>query len=681
MPVGVSAVALAVDDDVDEEGLAGSRDLDAAADRGPQVGGRLDGDAVDALAPREAGEVDVWIAEVHAGVAVGRLHLAVVAGVGEAYGLVVPVVRHHGEHRHAVAGLRPEAGGAVHHRAVADAADDLPVRLAELGAGRGADAPAEAGAGGREPGLLVVTVAGGEELVRAAEVLADDDRIGVEFRLEHVAQLVGVDRTPADVRRVELWLPASGVGPGSADLRSSLLRGERFDRLDQGLGGELRVRDDRASERPVAADRARVQADPGALRALGIRAGGGRAADVADADAEHKVAIPAAVAAGVERVHARETVERPVHVGHLYLEKLGQFQDRLLGAGLADLVADVEDGCLGLDQHPCHRLDVLVARRNVVRDDEGRAVVDRGAHSLGLQSVVGQSEVGRTAGRRRRHLVGAAQHHRDRAGVTGLPGHLRELPVHVLLVEAGPGPQQQVVVLHLVVEQAGGHDQGGAVPARVVELAGGLGGAGDHVDVDEGRFTGGLVVAVGHRDNDALVQSHDELHAGPVQECVEETDFERAGVREQEAGAGRGHLLDHQLAAGTGCGAAAGVRIGVRRGGGRVGRGLGDRAGETKRRQGLDEAAAGEIVAEEAVDQFVHGEPPMSSWMSSCQRNSRALRRSATRNAFRCYDRAPNETATAPQAATRAMESKCPEPARSPARSRSAAITSPTRTT
>src|SRR5262249_7783064 len=157
---------------------------DAALQGGFELGGRLDLGAFDALALGQHDKVDLRGAQVHADVLVGVLHLAVVPHVGLPHGLVVQVVRDHGQHRHLVPGLGPKYGGAIHHRAVADVAHHLPVWLGDLRAGGGAHAPAQAGAAGGDPALLVVAIADVEKLVGAAEVFAHDDGVGVEHRIE-----------------------------------------------------------------------------------------------------------------------------------------------------------------------------------------------------------------------------------------------------------------------------------------------------------------------------------------------------------------------------------------------------------------------------------------------------------------------------------------------------------------
>ena len=121
------------------------------------------------------------------------------------------------------------------------------------------------------------------------------------------------------------------------------------------------------------------------------------------------------------------------------------------------------------------------------------------------------------------------------AGVPRLPAELGELPRHVLLVVAGSRRKNPLVAPELVVQHARRHDKSRAVAAGVVQLAAHLGGAGDDVHVDEGRLQARPVVAVGHCDDDSLVQPHDQRHVrGDLR--VEEPDLERAGIGEEVFG-------------------------------------------------------------------------------------------------------------------------------------------------
>ena len=148
-------------------------------------------------------------------------------------------------------------------------------------------------------------------------------------------------------------------------------------------------------------------------------------------------------------------------------------------------------------------------------------------------------------------LEGPPEHGGDAGRVMAFPGDLGELAVHLLLVESGPGTQEDLVVPPFVVQKPSRDHDGRPVPAGVVHLPGGLGRSGDDVHVHEGRITGDLVVPVGHGDDDAFVQTHDELH-GLIQEGVEEADLEGPRVGEHVLHPRGLHLLHQEFAAGSG---------------------------------------------------------------------------------------------------------------------------------
>lgn len=60
------------------------------------------------------------------------------------------------------------------------------------------------------------------------------------------------------------------------------------------------------------------------------------------------------------------------------------------------------------------------------------------------------------------------------------------------------------------------------------------------------------MVAIRHRDDDALVQADDDFDIVAIGERVEEADLHRARVREHEPAAGRAQLFDHGIAACSG---------------------------------------------------------------------------------------------------------------------------------
>ena len=68
------------------------------------------------------------------------------------------------------------------------------------------------------------------------------------------------------------------------------------------------------------------------------------------------------------------------------------------------------------------------------------------------------------------------------------------------------------------------------------------------MEVHEGRLARHLVVAVGHRDDQTLVQSHDEVALLVLlKHRLEEADLVRAGVGEDKLDARFEHLGDKQL--------------------------------------------------------------------------------------------------------------------------------------
>ena len=67
------------------------------------------------------------------------------------------------------------------------------------------------------------------------------------------------------------------------------------------------------------------------------------------------------------------------------------------------------------------------------------------------------------------------------------------------------------------------------------------------MDVDEARLARGSVVTVCQRDNDPLVQAHDQLGVILAEEGIEEPDLEGAGVGKEILDARGFHLRDDKL--------------------------------------------------------------------------------------------------------------------------------------
>jgi len=138
----------------------------------------------------------------------------------------------------------------------------------------------------------------------------------------------------------------------------------------------------------------------------------------------------------------------------------------------------------------------------------------------------------------------------------------------------------------------------------VKDLTGGLGGTGDDVHVREGGLAADLVEAVRHGDDNTFVEPHDELHR-LIEKCVEQANLVGAGVGEHILDARGLHLLDQQLAAGSGdlaAGAGGAGANGLGRPDGRRDAG----SAHTEGREGLDETAAGKASANKAVDEVSH---------------------------------------------------------------------------
>ncbi len=130
-------------------------------------------------------------------------------------------------------------------------------------------------------------------------------------------------------------------------------------------------------------------------------------------------------------------------------------------------------------------------------------------------------------------LEGAAQHQRQALRGARFPGDFGELAADIFLVETGTRAKAYFVAPLLVIVQAGGDHERAAVAAGIVELASHLRSAGDHVHIHEGGFAAHAMIAIGHCDHDAFVESHDQLDAGIVDDGVKESDFEGAGIGEQ----------------------------------------------------------------------------------------------------------------------------------------------------
>src|SRR5262245_23743433 len=114
MPGGVSARTEPGDDNLDQIRLSILGRLNPTRQRGFDIAGRGHLLAADALTLGELDEIDFGIAEVHRVVVAGPEHPFVVPLVHVADGLVIVVVPHNRENRHAVPRHGPEPGRAIH---------------------------------------------------------------------------------------------------------------------------------------------------------------------------------------------------------------------------------------------------------------------------------------------------------------------------------------------------------------------------------------------------------------------------------------------------------------------------------------------------------------------------------------------------------------------------------------
>ena len=314
-----------------------------------------------------------------------------------------------------------------------------------------------------------------------------------------------MDGRLAEVALSGLRVGGLALGATLADLLESLLGRHGLYALDERLGREPRVGDHRHAEGVVAPDGVRIEPDAHDVRPFGIGLSPrhGAAALVVAAEIQHDVR--SSRRAAVERMAAREdVVARKAAFADREREQLGQLDRGRLAAALRDFGLQHHHRLLRLEQHLRHGIDLIRVGRDFVRDHEVLAVVDRPAHVLRLEHVVGVGEVDGSRRVRRGDLKRAAKRRRDGARAVTLPGDFRELSVDLFLIEARARREQDVIAEDLVIEQAGRHDQRRAVSAGVVELPRGLRGAGDDVQVHEGGLVAHLVVAVGHRDDDAL---------------------------------------------------------------------------------------------------------------------------------------------------------------------------------
>ncbi|MCH8301522.1 MAG: hypothetical protein IH912_02110 [Proteobacteria bacterium] len=130
--------------------------------------------------------------------------------------------------------------------------------------------------------------------------------------------------------------------------------------------------------------------------------------------------------------------------------------------------------------------------------------------------------------------------------------------------------------------------------------------------VHECGLAGDTRIAVGHGNNDALVQAIDQLYSRGIDEGVEEAGLSRSGIGEQILDAGCLELLDPQLAA-----VASECTIGARitnawqfRRFQFVDYSLCSSHGESGRRHTLDKSASGESIVEQLSNQFTHNITP-----------------------------------------------------------------------
>src|SRR5206468_5507332 len=113
-----------------------------------------------------------------------------------------------------------------------------------------------------------------------------------------------------------------------------------------------------------------------------------------------------------------------------------------------------------------------------------------------------------------------------------------------------------------------------------------------------------LVVAIRHRDDDAFVQSDNDLEVGPVGEGIEEADLERAGIGEDVLRAGGPNLFDEQVPTRTGYGAEPAVASSLRLDIGRVDDRSSRRGGESGRGELSQKATPRQLAVEVAVKQL-----------------------------------------------------------------------------
>ena len=130
--------------------------------------------------------------EIDLGVLLLLGHLAAEGVKVRAHRLVVEVVPDDGEDRQAVAHHGPEARGAVHHGAVAEATHDRAIRSPELRPDGRADAIAERGAEGADEAPLALVESERHEVVSVAETLGRHHRALGQHRARHMREVVGV---------------------------------------------------------------------------------------------------------------------------------------------------------------------------------------------------------------------------------------------------------------------------------------------------------------------------------------------------------------------------------------------------------------------------------------------------------------------------------------------------------
>ena len=221
-------------------------------------------------------------------------------------------------------------------------------------------------------------------------------------------------------------------------------------------------------------------------------------------------------------------------------QRLRQLDELGVGAAVRDGVAGDDQRTLRLRQHRGGFRDRCRIAAQPRRHARRRRQVDL---ALGLEDVAGQRQEHRAGRRRQRRLRRAMHEPRQVGEPLHLGGPFHQRPRQCRQV----GPQDRLGGVEIEVVLAGGDEDRAPRLLRVVEHAHGVAEPGRDVQVDDREPAGRLRIAVGHADDDRLLQGEHVAQVVLGRERVHQRQFGGARIAEDDVDA----LLLEQLQEGT----------------------------------------------------------------------------------------------------------------------------------